>query len=195
MPDDYAALHAFFDTTKELCSDNRHRLLHNLWGIRRVIIPLFGSHLRTSAGTQVGTKEVCEVDHVLADFSGRYLPTLGDFVGAIAPVEGEEARFEEIRRPYRDDEQAMRLLLSPHAVTGQVQSLLITHNTWFLSELLPRLCATRSAHLPRGVPPAELFARMSFELWMDNGVVAPPSAPTQVTSPAPKGRHADLHHS
>ena len=79
----------------------------------------------------------------------------------------------------------MNLLLSPYAVTGQIQALLVTHNTWFLSEVLPRLCATKILR-PRGVPPVELFARMSFELWMDNGAVAPPSAPKGI-------RH--VHHS
>jgi len=37
--EDYYPIHFFMDSTKELCSDNRHRILHNLWGIRRVIIP------------------------------------------------------------------------------------------------------------------------------------------------------------
>lgn len=196
-PEDYYALHAFFDTTKELCSDNRHRILHNLWGIRRVVIPLFGTQLTTQDGARVATKDVCEVDHVLADFSGKYLPTLSDFTTAIAAEPGEERRFEEIRQPYYEDDVAIELLLSPYAVTGHVQSLLVTHNTWFLSEVLPRLLpAHRSMGLPRGVPPAELFARMRFELWMDNGVVAPPSAPTRVHHGAGSGEdHADIHHS
>jgi hypothetical protein len=183
-PEDYIALHAFFDTTKELCSDNRHRLLHNLWGIRRVVIPLFGRQLARPDGELVATKDVCEQDHVLADFSGKYLPTLSDFTAAIAAEPGEEARFAEIRKPYAADATAMELLLSPHAVTGHVQALLVTHNTWFLSEVLPRLCSTRTATLARGVPPAELFARMRFELWMDNGVEAPPSAPTHIHQPS-----------
>jgi hypothetical protein len=194
-PDDYYALHAFFDTTKELCSDNRHRLLHNMWGIRRVVIPLFGAKLETSGGPSVATKDVCEVDHVLADFSGKYLPTLSDFVGAIAAVEGEESRFAEIREPYASDDTATELLLSPFAVTGRVSALLVTHNTWFLSEVLPRLCSMRSRPiLPRGVPPAEIFARMRFELWMDNGIVPPPSAPTRIHQPQSED-HVDVHHS
>ena len=185
-PDDYYAVHAMFDTTKELCSDNRHRLLHNLWGIRRVIIPLFGPMIGGAT-----TKDVCEADHVLADFSGKYLPTLADFTGAIAPIDGEEARFDEIARAY--DGAALQLLRSPYAVTGHVQSLLVTHNTWFLSEVLPRLCPVPRTHgLPRGVPPSELFARMSFELWMDNGAVAPPSAPKRITR---RSGDADVRHS
>lgn len=188
-PDDYYALHAFFDTTKELCSDNRHRLLHNLWGIRRVVIPLFGPQLVDG----VATKDVCEHDHVLADFSGKYLPTLADFTAAIEPVADEASRFDEIQHAYRDHAGALSLLRSPYAVTGHVQALLITHNTWFLSEVLPRLHPDVSASgLPRGVPPAELFQRMRFELWMDNGVVAPPSAPSKIHHT--RADH-DLHHS
>lgn len=181
-PEDYYALHAFFDTTKELCSDNRHRLLHNLWGIRRVVIPLFGREIMTASGERVATKDVCEGDHVLADFSGKYLPTLADFTGAVEPVAGEEARFAEIAAAY-DDGAVQELLRSPYSVTGHVASLLVTHNTWFLSEVLPRLHpTTRALGMPRGIPPSELFQRMSFELWMDNGVVAPPSAPKKITT-------------
>lgn len=198
-PGDYYALHAFLDTTKELCSDNRHRLLHNPWGIRRVVIPLFGSQLVLADGTRVATKDVCEHDHVLADFAGKYLPTLSDFAGAIAPEAGEEARFAEIQRAYADDAAALQLLRSPFAVTGLVPSLLITHNTWFLSEVLPRVCPTVRAHgLPRGIPPAELFARTSFELWMDNGAVPPPSTPRRIQHRRPpttsRDHHVDVHH-
>jgi hypothetical protein len=185
-PADYLALHSFFDTTKELCSDNRHRLLHNAWGIRRVVLPIFGP---TLAG-DVSTKEVCEHDHVLADFSGRYLPTLGDFAAAIEPERGEEARFEEISSPYDADER--ELLRSPWAVTGLAASLLATHNTWFLSEILPRIFPRRARPaFPRGVAPGEIFARMRFELWMDNGAEPPPSAPLRVH----EGTHVEVHHS
>ena len=177
-PDDYLALHAFFDVTKELCSDNRHRLLHNTWAIRRVVIPIFGATLPTSAGS-VPTKDACEHDHVLADFSGRYLPTLADFASAIEPEPNEATRFAEISAPYESDER--ELLRSPYAVTGRVESLLVTHNTWFLSEILPRIFPRRTRPaFARGVAPSELFARMRFELWMDNGVAAPPSAPTRI---------------
>ena len=195
VPDDFYALHAFFDTTKELCSDNRHRLLHNPWGIRRVVLPLFGKEILTAEGNAIPTKDVCEMDHVLADFSGKYLPTLGDFTAAIAEEKNEEARFEEIRAPYRDDDAAIALLVSPFAVTGHVQSLLVTHNSWFLSEVLPRLFPNTKRSLPCGVPPAELFARMRFELWMDNGVVAPPSAPKRIHERRRGGEDVDLRHS
>lgn len=181
-PDDFYALHAFFDVTKELCSDNRHRLLHNLWGIRRVVIPLFGPHVALTGGGRARTKDVCEHDHVLLDFRGLYLPTLADFTGAIAEEPNELARFEALRRPYLGDDDVVRLLLSPYAVTGHPQALLVTHNTWFLAEVLPRLFPHVRHPTPRGVAPSELFARMRFELWMDNGAAPPPSAPRGIQS-------------
>ena len=54
--DDYYPIHAFMDSTKELCSDNRHRILHNLWGVRRVIIPLFGHTITNSDGKTIVLK-------------------------------------------------------------------------------------------------------------------------------------------
>jgi hypothetical protein len=166
------------DTSKELCADNRHRLLlHTSWGIRRVALPIFGPVIEHAEG-RVRTKRVLEMDHVLADFRGRFLPTLGDFVREIADELDEAARFEEIRRPFVGDDEAMALLLSPFGVTGCVRSLLVTHNTWFLSEMLPPILRRRPA-IAHGVRPDELFARMAFRLWMDNGSALPPSAPRE----------------
>lgn len=175
-PNDFYPLHRFMDTTKELCSDNRHRLLHTIWGIRTVALPLFGPTIATN-GRTVRTKAVLEFDHVMADFGGRFIPTLTDFVVAIAEDGDESRRFSEINAPYRDDDEAMRILLSPYFVTGRIRALLVTHNTWFLGDILPRLVRRPPRLVPPGVPPDELFARMQFEAWMDNGAALPPSAP------------------
>ncbi len=175
-PRDYLALHSAVDATKELCSDNRHRWLHTLWGIRRVILPMVGPTL-TVEGKQVRTKMVLEHDHVLPDFARRFIPTLADFVKAVAPDGDERARFRAIHERYAGDDESMRLLLSPYFVTGEVRALLITHNSWFLGEVLPRIRRQPPRLTPPGVPPSELFSRMSFRLWMDNGAALPPSSP------------------
>jgi len=39
-PEDYYEIHAFIDSTKSLCSDARHRVLHTLWGINSVVVPI-----------------------------------------------------------------------------------------------------------------------------------------------------------
>lgn len=40
--EDYYPIHFFLDSTKELCSDNRHRVLHNLWRIKGMLIEFYG---------------------------------------------------------------------------------------------------------------------------------------------------------
>lgn len=175
-PDDYVELHSFVDATKEICSDNRHRIFHTLWAVRRVIIPIVGP-LITAGGKSVRTKTVLEHDHILADFSRRFIPTLGDFVDAIADDGDERERFAEIHGAYRGDDEVVGLLLSPYFITGEVKALLVTHNTWFLGEIVPRLLGRSPRLAVRGVPPGELFERMEFRMWMDNGRALPASSP------------------
>jgi len=67
---DYYPIHYFMDSTKELCSDNRHQ----------VIIPIFGHTLTNSDQKKINVKDLCERDHILPDYRNRFIPTLGDFV-------------------------------------------------------------------------------------------------------------------
>ena len=181
-PADYYATHSLMDGTKELCSDNRHRFLHTLWGVRRVALPQVGPVLRVSDGVVVKTKDVLEFDHVLADYRGRFIPTLSDFLAALdtdarAEWAHSKARFEEIQGPFRHVDAAMRLLLSPFSVTGSVAALMFTHNTWFLNEVLPRVVHDAPRGMLPGIAPSELFEGMRFRPWMDNGAATPPSYP------------------
>ena len=41
--DDYFEIHRFIDSTKVLCSDNRHRIFHTHWAVKEVVIPIFGA--------------------------------------------------------------------------------------------------------------------------------------------------------
>jgi len=175
---DYLPLHRFIDSTKELCSDNRHRILHTLWGIRRVVEPIFGPTLCIQGTKTIAVHEICERDHILPDFRGRFIPTLNDFVQAIEDDPEDVSRFEAFFRAYRNDRRVAQLMLSPLSLTGALKSLLVTHNSWFVNEILPQIFD----HPPRlnafTIAPAELFARMRFEPWMDNGTALPPSART-----------------
>ena len=67
-------------------------------------------------------------------------------------------------------------LLSPLSVTGQLKSLLITHNSWFINTILPMMGKSEAKFIDFDITPAIFFNPMRFELWMDNGVVVPPSA-------------------
>jgi hypothetical protein len=74
-PEDYLAVHQFFDQTKAHVADCRHRLvLHNSFGIF-LAEQVFGvTIIRASDGKSVPTRLIAE-QHVLEDFGGR-IPTL-----------------------------------------------------------------------------------------------------------------------
>ena len=67
------------------------------------------------------------------------------------------------------------MMLSPLAQTGKLHSLLLTHNSWFIFDILPRLGSLPSLGNIR-YSPADFFNAMHFELWMDNGMAIPLSA-------------------
>jgi hypothetical protein len=176
--DDYYPLHAFLDSTKELCSDNRHRVLHTLWGVRRVVIPIFGATIVNGDGRKVDVKDLCERDHILPDYGKRFIPTLSDFVRAIEPddLPDWKARVERIHAQFTGDAALRELLLSPLAQTGTLASLLLTHNSWFLTEIVPKIRGSIPDVAATDIAPSDFFDRMRFELWMDNGADLPPSA-------------------
>lgn len=152
--EDYLAIHDFMDSTKELCSDNRHRILHTLWGIRRVVVPVFGHTLINSDGKEVNVKDLCEQDHILPDYQNRFIPTLEDFVTEIEPEAAAQHDFEAFAASY---------------------SLLITHNSWFVNEIVPKIFRKPVEIKDFGISPGDLFNHMAFRLWMDNGSAFPGS--------------------
>lgn len=177
--EDYYEVHRFIDSTKSLCSDARHRILHTLWGVNSVVVPIYGHSLLNSAGKAVDLKDLCERDHLLVDYQQRFIPTLADFVRAIdqarLPV-GFEQKIEKIHQYYSDQPQLSRILLSPLALTGKLHSLLLTHSSWFIYEILPRMGYPISSLVDQGCAPEDFFNAMQFELWMDNGMAVPASA-------------------
>ena len=68
----------------------------------------------------------------------------------------------------QDDAISARML-SPLAVTGQLKSLLITHNSWFVTTILPMMQPGKPKLIDFDLAPALIFNPMRFELWMDNG--------------------------
>jgi hypothetical protein len=77
-PEDYLAIHQWFDSTKDHCADARHRLiLHNTFGIR-LAEQVHGVTITNSAGTVVPVRTIGE-QHVREDFGGQ-IPTLTDVI-------------------------------------------------------------------------------------------------------------------
>lgn len=173
--DDYLKIHDLMDSTKELCSDNRHRILHTMWGIKRVIIPIFGHTIINSDNKAVNVKDLCEQDHILPDYLNRFIPTLSDFVNCINSTAASQYNFKEFAENYLHDKELTELLISPLAVTGLEKSLLITHNSWFMNEIVPKVLKREIEIKDFEITPANLFNNMEFKLWMDNGSAYPES--------------------
>ena len=178
--EDYLSIHEFMDSTKELCSDNRHRILHTMWGIKRVVMPIFGHTIQNSAGKAINVKDLCEQDHILPDYRNRFIPTLTDFVRAIDLSTAQHLDFKSFQEIYKHNPAMQELMLSPVSNTGYRASLLVTHNSWFVNEILPKIFPHNAAlQIPIMhdgiISPSELFNNMNFLLWMDNGSAYPPS--------------------
>lgn len=173
--EDYLKIHDFIDSTKELCSDNRHRILHTMWGIKRVIVPIFGHTITNSSKKNVNVKDLCEQDHILPDYQNRFIPTLFDFVNSIDNEAVSNYNFKEFAKSYEDDQDLIELLLSPLSVTGLEKSLLITHNSWFINEIVPKVLNRNIEIKNFDISPSDLFNNMQYQLWMDNGSAYPES--------------------
>lgn len=177
--EDYYEIHHFIDSTKVLCSDARHRILHTLWGVNHVVVPVFGHSIQNSAGKSVDVKDLCERDHLLVDYQQRFIPTLHDFVDAMDSKQLPlhfAAQIEQLHAQYINDPHISKLLLSPLNITGRVESLVLTHNSWFLGEILPQMGHHHFSLQAISLSPADFFNAMQFELWMDNGMAFPKSA-------------------
>ena len=178
--EDYYPIHSFIDCTKDICSDNRHRIFHTMWGINNIVVPVFGHTITNSSGKKVNVKDLCEQDHVLPDYRNRFIPTLSDFVEAIdeklVNLVDWKNKVEIIHTKYAKNREIEQLLISPLSHTGKMISLLITHNSWFLNTILPKIFDTNIIFDEIELSPSIVFNNMNFELWMDNGSAMPQSA-------------------
>lgn len=76
-PDDYMAIHEWFDSSGVTHGDVRHRsLLHHTFGIQ-LCTQVFGKVIKNSTGKEVVVKEIAE-QHVLDDL-GR-IPNPSDYI-------------------------------------------------------------------------------------------------------------------
>jgi hypothetical protein len=80
-PEDYLAIHQWFDATKEMWADARHRALrHHSQGIFECERQ-FGGTIPNSAGNDVPVRLIGE-QHVMEDCGG-IIPTIADWLSAI----------------------------------------------------------------------------------------------------------------
>ena len=151
-----------------------------MWGINNIVIPVFGHTITNSSGKKVNVKDLCEQDHVLPDYRNKFIPTLSDFVEAIDEnsinlIDWKD-KIEIMHTKYAKNKKIEQLLISPLSHTGKMISLLITHNSWFLNTILPKIFNTNIIFNEIELSPSIVFNNMNFELWMDNGSAIPQSA-------------------
>lgn len=178
--EDYYGLHDLMDCSKEVESTNKHRIFHNLWGVKNVIIPIIGHTIVNSDGKPCNVKDICESDHILQDYGNKFIPTLQDFVDCIEDDETDKEAIHQFQLEniefFNENPQVKELLMSPLWNTGKIKSLLITHNSWFIGHILPKVFKNIKPQVKSfSVSPQKLFARMSFPSWMNNGHGIPPS--------------------
>lgn len=177
--EDYICLHDFADCSKEIEPSNSHRLYwHTMWGIKNVVMKIFGHTFQNSDGKIVNVKDLMESDHVLPDYHGKFIPDLSDFVDCIDEDETDLERiksFQVENSSLFKNREIKELMLSPLAVTGKVKSLLVTHNSWFAGYILPKMYKRDFEIKNYSISPRVLFNRMNFKNWMQNGQETPPS--------------------
>ncbi|RBP51209.1 hypothetical protein DFR28_102628 [Arenicella xantha] len=152
-----------------------------MWAVNLIVVPLFGHTIVNSDGNEVDTKDLCERDHLLVDYANKFIPTLNDFVGAIeidsAPLKVTiRQQVETLHQRYATNSELSKLLLSPLDITGKFESLLLTHNSWFLNSVATQLFELDRRLTDFDLSPDIAFTHMRFESWMDNGLTFPPSA-------------------
>jgi len=80
VPEDYLAIHDFFDSTKSCIADVRHRaVLHSAFGIF-VVEKVFGTYITNSDGKQVSVRDIGE-QHVLEDLG--FIPSMEQWLNGL----------------------------------------------------------------------------------------------------------------
>jgi hypothetical protein len=98
VPDDYLPLHQWFDQSKAILADPRHRALrHHAEGIF-MLETLFGATIRNADGREVPVRLIGEL-HVLEDLG--HIPSFADWARLISPqpwmLKGRSLDFEAVR--------------------------------------------------------------------------------------------------
>lgn len=172
---DYYSYHDFLDNTKEIESSNLHRAFsHSLFYVKQVMIPIFGHTIINSDGRKVNLKDDLEFSHLLPDFRQKYIPSLSDYISLCSDSPDDkdliETFYSENKQFFEEYPQIKDKMLSPLWNTGKLKSLLITHNSWFIGQILPLIYKGIKIEIKDySISPSMFFNRCRFESWVNNG--------------------------
>lgn len=80
LPEDYIEIHNLLDSSKGAIPDSRHRALtHTSWFLSCILERIFGLTIKNSNGKDISVRDIGE-QHVLEDFSNRFIPTAQDYL-------------------------------------------------------------------------------------------------------------------
>lgn len=178
---DYYAMHDFIDSSKEACASNLHRFLtHQMFFIKQVMIPIFGHTGKTSDGKFFNMKDMLEQDHVLADYGGKFIPTISDFTASMEDLKEYESIIKDFQSDnkqfFESNQEIHNLMMMPLWLTGEIKSLFVTHNSWFIGFILPKVFKYVKLEIKNyNISPSYFFNKMDYKPWMQNGHGFPPS--------------------
>lgn len=174
---DYYKIHEFMDSSKEVESTNKHRMLtHTLWFVKRVMVPIFGHTIINSDNIEINLKDLLEADHLLIDFKG-FIPTISDFVRCMADDQNDLDKITEFQNDNAElfaNKDINELMMSPLGNTGEIKSLYITHNSWFVLEIIPKIFDIVLKPKTYNIKPADLFDKVKYADWMHGKNVPSP---------------------
>jgi len=178
--EDYNHLHDWMDCSKEVESSNKHRFLtHTMFFIKRVMVPIYGFTITNSDGKSVNLKDLLEQDHVLADYRGKFIPTLMDFACEIEKDNNDETILNHYHDDnahfYKDNPDVEETMMLPYHLSGDYRALFATHNSWFVGYILPKVFKNMKGKLECNISPSHFFNKMAYKPWMQNGQGVPPS--------------------
>lgn len=177
----FERLHSFMDSSKEVESTQIHRIFtHTMFFIKQVMIPVYGNSYICANGKVINIKDTLETDHIVADFRGRFLPNLSDYVDLIQSNKATSDALDQIEKHQieyaeflQDNPDILDQLNAPLFITGSKLSLLITWNSWWLGKIVPLVFKKKVPFI--GVSPKVLFGNMDYAEWIANGEGLPPS--------------------
>lgn len=194
--EDYHKIHSFMDSSKEVEPTNLHRCLtHHLWFTKNVVIPVFGGHFKNSDNKDVDVKDLCELDHILPDFQNKFVPSLSDYFELLEPNDEDKEKLfafgvaysRWLYKNYGEEltQEIMTLVIQPFSNTGLLTSWYLTHNSWFVNNIIPKVFKQIDRfNLWDGfdengqnvmIKPSDFLNRMKYDSWIQNGQSYPKS--------------------
>lgn len=172
IPADYYDFHAMLDAPNAYCNDNRYRFLYSDFAMYKLLGQLYVLGWKNSSGTSTDIQYLNNA-HSFREYNKEDIPGTAIFAAAIQPADKTAFRkkLDACFTQFIDNEKAVDYIISPFSTTYQLDSLLLTLNSFFIDVLKKKLPEIAPAFV---FTPAELFTHMQYDKRMDDGAPAIP---------------------